>query len=113
MGTALRPARALWGAPCHTADPDPAHANQEFELVPAPRGAPGGGSGGAVQLRSRLSGLCVAAALPGGGLEQQPCPGAGAWQLPAAPAAAGWWQLEPAGGAPLCVTAPGNAMRAW
>jgi hypothetical protein len=95
FGYSKLPGAAVWGAQCHTGDPSKP-PNQEWDVVQAP---------GGVRVRSRLSGLCVAAdAQAGAALSQLACDGAATlWSAPPdQPAAAGPW--APAGAPSLCVT---------
>ncbi len=98
-----QPGAAIWSAHCHTGDPSQP-ANQAWDLVQAPGGGGGGGGGGGVRVRSRLSGLCVAAsaATANATLSQQACDAAGTvWSAPPAAPAPGPW--SPAGAPALCV----------
>jgi hypothetical protein len=88
------PGAAIWGAECHTDNPSQP-ANQAFELVQAP---------GGVRVRSRLSGLCVAAtAAANATLSQQACDAdATVWSVQPDEPAAGPW--APVDAPALCVT---------
>jgi len=88
---------AIWGAPCHTDSPSQP-ANQAWELIQAP---------GGVRVRSRLSGLCVAAAaVAKATLSQQACNADGTvWSAPPGEPAAGPW--APADVPALCVACAG------
>ena len=81
-------------APCHTDDPSQP-GNQAFDVQPA--------AGGAVRVRARLSGLCLAAGsgASGAAVTQVACDGGAAalWAPLASAPASGDWRLQQAGGA--------------
>lgn len=104
------PGAPVWAAACHTADKDPAHANQEYDVLPVSNPA------GTVQLRARISGLCLAASAStdeGAAMEQQPCTAAGTkWLAPASAPAGGLLQLvQTPGSSSLCAAGPGFSMK--
>ena len=89
------PGAAIWGANCHTQNPlQP--ANQAWDVVQA--------TGGSARVRSRLSGLCVAAgASANATLSQLACDDAATlWTAPPDQPGLGPW--SPAGAQNLCVT---------